>query len=132
MPPAAMWAEIMARDGYRCRYCQRPVVHGAVLEALRGVLGPTVLPTGPTDRATHCAVLAFRAVADHVFPRHLGGATKPENLVTSCYPCNFGKVRFTLSELGLDDPRPPLRDEWNGLMTLLPALKKAGRKRAHT
>jgi hypothetical protein len=48
-PSAAVVSAVFARDGYRCRYCQRPVVHEKLLRALQSVVGkaafPMALPT---------------------------------------------------------------------------------------
>ena len=46
-----------------------------------------------------------KAVADHVFPWSLGGATSLDNLVTSCGGCNYDKEHWTLEQLGIEDPR---------------------------
>lgn len=47
---------------------------------------------------------------DHVNPRKLGGKTDWENIVMSCYPCNFKKADKTLEQSGmklLTVPRRP-------------------------
>jgi 5-methylcytosine-specific restriction endonuclease McrA len=119
MPTGAMTAEILARDGFRCRYCQRPVVTRKVLRRLQSLVGPECLPLGPTDDQAHGAVLVHSGVVDHVFPHQLGGRTSLENLVTACYPCNFAKAHFTLEEMGMEGPRPPLKDGWDGLQASL-------------
>lgn len=38
---------------------------------------------------------------DHVIPRHLGGRTCWENIVTSCYPCNARKRNRTPEQAGM-------------------------------
>jgi HNH endonuclease len=78
----------------------------------------------------HGSVIAHRGVVDHVVPRKRGGRTEPGNLVTACYPCNFGKAHYTLEELGMCAPRPAMRDGWDGLQGLVPALKRHGRSMA--
>jgi hypothetical protein len=122
-PRPADLAAVLVADGHRCRYCQRPVVHKDVLKLLQAIVGKNAFPIGPTNLATHGAVLAHRAVADHVVPRKRGGPTGDGNLVTACYPCNFGKAEHTLEELGLLAPRPAVVDGWDGLHSLVPALK---------
>ena len=82
---------------------------------------------GRTNLTTHGCAIAFRAVADHLNPFAGGGTTLFDNLVTACYPCNFGKANFTLADLALEGPRPPLLDGWDGLELLLPALKALAR-----
>jgi len=44
-------------------------------------------------------------------PHSLGGRTELDNLVTSCYSCNFGKAEYTLKQLGIDDPTYKILDE---------------------
>lgn len=47
---------------------------------------------------------------DHVTPRHLGGRTVWENIVSSCYPCNSRKANRTPEQAGmklLKKPRKP-------------------------
>jgi hypothetical protein len=95
-PRAAAVSALFTRDGYRCRYCQCPVVHKDLLRALQAVVGTEVLRMGPTNLDLHGAVIAHRAVADHVLPRKRGGRTEETNLVTACYPCNFGKVNHSV------------------------------------
>jgi 5-methylcytosine-specific restriction endonuclease McrA len=38
---------------------------------------------------------------DHVTPRHLGGRTTWENIVSSCYPCNSRKANRTPEQAGM-------------------------------
>lgn len=52
------------------------------------------------------------------------------DLVTACYPCAFGKGGVHVEELGLSEPRPALRDGWDDLEGLIPALKIQCRKSA--
>jgi hypothetical protein len=72
-------------------------------------------------------VVAYRPlVHDHVHPVTLGGADDETNLVTACLSCNYGKHQYTIAQLGLEDPRscPPIDSDWDGLVSLLPDLKK--------
>jgi 5-methylcytosine-specific restriction endonuclease McrA len=60
--PAQLRFRILARDGFRCRYCGRPGnAPGVVLHV------------------------------DHVVPLVAGGATSEGNLLTACEECNLGK-----------------------------------------
>ncbi len=129
-PPAAEVRAVLEADGYRCRYCQREVVHGDLLKALQFAVGKTAFPLGPGNAGRHGAVFAHRAVVDHIVPRKRGGRTESNNLVTACYPCNFGKGDHTLEDLGLSAPRPAVRDAWDGLQSLIPALRKQARSLA--
>ncbi len=58
---------------------------------------------------------------DHVIPYARGGGNGPDNLVTACWPCNFGRGSYSLEEVGLADPRgrPPVLDGWDGLKRVL-------------
>ncbi len=44
---------------------------------------------------------------DHVVPRHVGGRTNWENIVTSCYPCNAKKANRTPEQAGMKLRRQP-------------------------
>jgi len=46
---------------------------------------------------------------DHVIPRHRGGTTSWENIVTSCYACNDRKGAHTADEIGMKLLRKPFR-----------------------
>lgn len=60
--PAGLRFRILARDGFRCRYCGRPgSTSGVVLHV------------------------------DYVVPQAAGGATSEDNLRTACEECNLGK-----------------------------------------
>jgi len=130
VPPASpkrFMKEVFKRDGYRCRYCTLRVIPEEVLKAFSKVVGvDTFCPTG-TDQQRHGAALAFRANADHVVPWSLGGQTDPDNLVTACWSCNYGKDCYTLGQIGLEDPRAravQAPDTWDGLVSLVPELQR--------
>lgn len=46
---------------------------------------------------------------DHVVPRHKGGKTVWENIVTSCYPCNARKANKTPEQAGMKLLKKPYR-----------------------
>jgi HNH endonuclease len=125
-PPDRFAKAVFMRDGYRCRYCCIRLVPKEVLMAFSKIVGSDVFrPTGKNCER-HGIVLIFRANADHVLPWTLGGRTDMENLVSSCWCCNYGKSNFTLNQIGVDDPRcKPIStsDAWDGLTSYLPALK---------
>lgn len=118
--------EIFERDNYICRYCGTMVVPKQVLVAYSKAVGDDVFRATGTNAQRHGIVLAFRANADHVVPWKLGGKTNPDNLVTACWSCNYGKSGYTLEELGLNDPREKttIKHGWDGLVSLLDGLKK--------
>ncbi len=116
--PTRFERELFTRDGYRCRYCSVRVVTGKVFKRMESLLGKdTFDATTRSNRARNGVKLSFCAALDHVVPHSRGGRTNEENLVTACWACNYGKSNYTLSELGLSDPRerPPIVDDWKGL-----------------
>lgn len=132
MPEASRLREVLERDGFRCRYCDLPVIPITVFRWLSRALGDeTFRAEGSGNAGKHGAVLAFRANFDHVVPLALGGPNNVPNLVTCCWSCNYGKRAFTLSELGLDDPRArqPIVGAWDGLTGSIEGLRAATRVR---
>lgn len=113
--------EVLKRDAYRCRYCQIRLLHHKQLEAFAKLIGKDVFPNGRSNRTRHGIRLIMRATFDHVLPvSHESEEVKNvlENVVASCWSCNFGKWYFTNEELGLDKPRKPVLG-WDGLTELL-------------
>jgi hypothetical protein len=115
---------VFERDFYSCRYCGLKLVDKAVLVAFERAVGISVFCIRGTNAQQHGVVHAFKIVADHVVPHRRGGRTDLDNLVTACPGCNYGKEAFTLEQLGISDPRdrPPERNGWDGLRSLLPGL----------
>ncbi len=117
---------VYTRDSFHCRYCEIPVIDKRVFKKFEKLVGRENFPaTGTSNAARSGLVFAFRATADHVHPVHLGGRTSLENLVTSCWNCNYGKAEKSLRQIGLDDPReraPKSGSNWVGLTNY---LKKA-------
>ena len=58
---------ILARDGFRCRYCGRSAQEDGV-----------------------------KLQVDHIMPKEKGGADEPANLITACQECNTGKSNLLL------------------------------------
>ena len=107
MPSPAEMLSIYTRDGWRCRYCGCRVIYARSRDVWRKAF-PNEIPW-PSTGPMHGGFFALTASADHVVPHSKGGDNAPENLVTACWPCNFGMEGDTLEELGLSDPRlrPP-------------------------
>jgi hypothetical protein len=118
MPAAGVTREVLARDGYRCRFCGCRVI---VKEAWNSFI-KTLPAAMRVDRAGshHSAFGALRASIDHVVPFRRGGSNDPDNLVTACGTCQFGRGHWLLEECDLDDPRQysPLKDSWDGIIRL--------------
>lgn len=115
--------EVLKRDTYRCRYCQIRLIHEKQLDAFEKLVGNEAFPNGDTNSSRHGIRLIMRATFDHVVPvSHDSDEDKNvfENVVASCWSCNFGKSYFTVEELGLELPREPMfQDDWDGLTTTL-------------
>lgn len=119
MPNARIKREIHCRDGWRCRFCGIRVVAPAALGIMQKTI-PEVARSGPRNVDNHAAFLVIKAVVDHLLPHSRGGDNDPGNLVTTCGPCNYGRSYWTIEEVGLIDPRlrPPVVDDWDGLVRL--------------
>lgn len=124
--PRKFEREVFKRDCYTCRYCDLRLLSKEVLVAFERVVGSDIFRTTGTNPQQHGAVHAFKIVADHVVPYKLGGRTNLDNLVSACPACNYGKYNFTLEQMGIEDPRnyPPVTSTWDGLLHLVPQLKK--------
>jgi 5-methylcytosine-specific restriction endonuclease McrA len=118
--------KVFLRDSYRCRYCGQRIISKEVFKEFSRLVGPEMFSVARKNSLRNGLTLGLRGVGDHVDPYSLGGQTDTENLVTSCYSCNFGKAGYTLDQLGIEDPRlrEPIADGWLGLTEHMPALKK--------
>lgn len=121
--------EIIRRDGFHCRYCGVRIVPNDQMKKLQDVVGYETLPNRSLARGrtrntdVHGVWLLTRATVDHVDPV-AGGSTdvnRPENLVASCWPCNYAKWKYTIDDLELDCPstRPSKKSDWLGLTDFL-------------
>ena len=125
MPNKSETKMIFERDGYRCRYCQRRILAREFSDLFVNSLDHDGFQYGNTNASTHGVLLLHKPVVDHVVPHNIGGRTDSSNLVTSCYPCNFGKDQWTLEQILNIDPfeRPPILNGWDGLISKIQALK---------
>ena len=121
----SMEKEVFIRDHFRCRYCGLRIISKEVFSEYSRIVGAENFSVERENSKRNGLTLGLRGVADHVEPYASGGETEIENLVTSCYSCNFGKAGYTLEQLGIEDPRlrQPAEDEWKGLTEFLPALR---------
>jgi hypothetical protein len=105
-----------ARDGYHCRFCGIPVIRKEVRKHMV-VAYPEEARWGAKNAEQHAAFQAMWAQYDHILPHSRGGANDMSNMVVTCAPCNFGRMEFTLEEVGLADPRnrEPAHSSWDGL-----------------
>ena len=120
MPPHNVEMSIYERDGWHCRFCNVPVVSKDVRKRLNKLF-PDVARWGRKNIEKHRGLSILESSLDHLIPHNRGGGNSPENLVTACGPCQFGRGGWTIDEVGISDPftRDPIVDEWDGLRRLL-------------
>jgi HNH endonuclease len=109
--------QLLARDGYRCRFCGIAVIDKRIRMLLRAAY-PAALPWGPRNCDQHAAFQCMWLQYDHVIPNGRGGESTFENMVVTCAPCNFGRIERTLAEVGVLPPAPPTPSDWDGLERL--------------
>ena len=116
MPDSEMKKLLHERDGYHCRFCGIPVIHADIRKILNTIYPDNVV-WGRTNASQHAAFQCMWLQYDHVVPHSAGGKNELENLVITCAACNFGKMEYTVEELGLEDPRnhDPIKSTWDGL-----------------
>jgi 5-methylcytosine-specific restriction endonuclease McrA len=112
---------IHIRDGYYCRFCCIPVIRSEIRENFCDTY-PEAVPWGCTNVSQHAAFQAMSAQYDHVLPHARGGNNDIDNIILTCAPCNYGRMSYTLEEVGLLDPRDrePRRGTWEGLERFRP------------
>jgi 5-methylcytosine-specific restriction endonuclease McrA len=119
--PEILSHRVFKRDGYHCRYCESRVIDERALKRFQSLIGKEYFQySGKSNQIRHGIALNFRATADHVVPIKRGGKTQIENLVTSCWSCNYGKLNALVEQMGIDDPRtrpPILTEDWSGLIS---------------
>jgi len=132
MPGAAASMAIMARDGFRCRFCGSRVVIKEAAHVFHHFV-PDAARQGPTNETRHFGLGCITASIDHLVPYSRGGTNDEDNLLTACGPCQFGRNVYTLEEVELANPFdfPPVVDDWDGLTRLLKVKpKRRSAKRA--
>lgn len=129
MPAVAETRRIFRRDGYRCRFCEARVIVKEARKVFERAF-PLAARKGSTNEANHFGLATLAASIDHALPFRRGGTSDLNNLVTACMPCQFGRGRWTLEEVQIEDPRsfPPIVDDWDGL-TRLVGFKNSGATR---
>lgn len=116
MPTTAEKNALHQRDGFQCRFCGIPLIRKEVRERIKKAY-PDALSWGSRNIEQHAAFQAMWLQYDHVLPHARGGDNSLDNVVITCAPCNFGRMNWTLDEVGLIDPRTrqPVRSTWTGL-----------------
>ena len=82
---------------------------------------PDVARWGRRNNDKHRGLSILESSIDHLIPHNRGGDNNPQNLVTACGPCQFGRGGWTIEEVGISDPlaRNPIIDSWDGLRRIL-------------
>ena len=117
MPSAAEQQRIFERDGWHCRCCGVPVVCARARARLSA--RHAAVRWGKRNAERHAGIFALMASLDHALPRSGGGGNEPGNLLTACWPCQFGRMDWTYEEVQMDDPRTsathPRLAGWKGM-----------------
>jgi 5-methylcytosine-specific restriction endonuclease McrA len=116
MPPAQVMTQLITRDGYHCRFCGIPVIRREVRKRIVSTY-PDLALWGRTNASQHAAFQAMWLQYDHLLPYARGGDSGLDNMIITCAPCNFGRMQYTLEEVGLINPlsRAPVPSPWDGL-----------------
>lgn len=117
MPSSSEQRRVFLRDSWHCRCCGIPVVAPEARRRLSAV--HSALRSGKRNHERHAGVFALMASLDHALPRSRGGSNDDDNLVTACWPCQFGRMDWTYDEVEMADPRihhsHPRLAGWEGL-----------------
>ena len=107
---------MLNRDGHCCVFCGIPVIRAEVRKEFTR-LYPEALVWGRRNIEQHAAFQAMWLQYDHLVPHSRGGNNDLENLVITCAPCNFGRMEYTVEEVGLINPMSCERSKiaWTGL-----------------
>jgi 5-methylcytosine-specific restriction endonuclease McrA len=116
-PTPEIRRRLIARDGYHCLFCGIPVIRAEIRNRIRKSYPELKLWSGESIQLQHAAFQTMWLQYDHLVPHSRGGKSDEENMVISCAPCNFGRMQYTLAEVGVADPRKrnPVRSDWDGL-----------------
>lgn len=120
MPSAKEELLVFRRDGWRCRFCGTRVIYRKARKIFLSTF-PVETHWVSSEFKRHSTLHAQAASLDHILPHSRGGGSEELNLVTACGPCQFGRGKWTLEEVGFNNPldRPPRIDNWNGLEELI-------------
>ncbi len=126
MPSLSESRAIFARDGYRCRFCQSRIVVKEAHKVFAKFL-PEQARKSRINEDNHFGISTLTGSIDHLLPYSRGGGNEPENLVTACGPCQFGRNQWTLEEVQIENPMKyePIVDDWDGLSRLMPLGRKS-------
>jgi hypothetical protein len=120
MPDTTIKRQLIERDGYHCRLCGIPVIREEVRKYLR-MRYPEALRWGARNVDQHAGFQVLWLQYDHVLPHARGGSSSLENMVVACAACNYGRMQYTLEEVGFAPivSLKPVRSSWDGLERVL-------------
>lgn len=120
MPNQDLKNKLIQRDGYNCVFCGIPLIRSEVRNYIKK-LYPNSLKWERENINQHAAFQAMWLQYDHLLPHSRGGNNDLENLVITCAPCNFARMQFTLTEVGIENPFLNKRaiSNWDGLERIL-------------
>jgi hypothetical protein len=99
----ALQVAIFRRDGWLCRWCNKPVIFPPALKYLEieiknsGNIEPLSYHNKNWRRADAPLLDLIGAEIDHIDSHSGGGASDLKNLVTACHKCNLARVLNSLS-----------------------------------
>ena len=118
-PTAETRQLVHRRDGFYCRFCKIPVIRAEVRTKL-SKLYPETVQWGGRNLLQHAALQCMWAQYDHILPHSRGGNNEIDNIYLTCAACNYGRMHYTLEEVGLIHPglHEPRQGSWDGLERL--------------
>jgi len=125
---------VFRRDGWLCRWCNRPVIFAPVMKFLEreirnaGYSAPLSYHHAHWTRANAPLLDELGAVIDHVEALSAGGAHSEDNLTTACNKCNGQKSNAARIEWEKRPKHKPIKGKygpplcWDGFSTLFVIL----------
>jgi 5-methylcytosine-specific restriction endonuclease McrA len=116
MPDSSIKRQLIERDGYHCRLCGIPVIRKEVRRRLHA-LYPEALPWAAGNINQHSAFQVLWLQYDHLVPHARGGSNDLDNMLIACAACNYGRMQYTLEEVGFAPVSSTQRtlSLWDGL-----------------
>lgn len=122
MPDSSIKRQLIDRDGYHCRLCGIPVIREEVRKRLHA-LYPDALTWAAGNINQHAAFQVLWLQYDHLVPHARGGSNDLDNMLIACAACNFGRMQYTLEEVGFAPVSSieRIHSSWDGLERVLTA-----------
>ena len=123
----ALQVAIFRRDGWLCRWCNKPVIFPPALKYLEievkklGNISPLSYHNKNWRRADAPLLDLLGAEIDHIDAHSGGGGSDQKNLVTACHKCNLRKGAKHLAKWNERSKERPIKSKygepkhWDGL-----------------